>query len=915
MPSLQKMATTMSEGIQSQHQDLLSVAIETLTDANYLSSPPGKDPRQSYSTVASQGVSYGSSVSSVDTSSQLHDPLATGTYMSNPTPIHMVRNSSTAGGIKPTHAGPKPATPQETANGHIPVYRVSLPSTVSLRQGDPKGRPKHSDDLFPEKRGVGRPRVKQGENSPPERASKQGKLIVSTQLTNTRSRAKEAVENYSEIKKCLKKKPEEPKKTDPHLNKVVEDLKSKVSETRAAKKKAKELKETETETGQTEAADMTNDGGQSAESSAAVVASTENNEDFGQSVNFDSDDDDDDDYDEESLEQDSYLHENIEKIVDSLSTNEAEVVTDSGNKKQGNKKKAAAKVKVLSYLDVAKKASDNVERKLIPETPRQLRSQDQKENVEKSSSEISEKSEPKSGKGEAAQLSGDTTERDIETQDKSDDGKVESVNQKACERTSEAPLEGQIEEKTEGQVNDHSQEKTDATNLNEGKVETTIDQLVEEKKRPKINTNEIMTRRRQSLALKESVAVENDRTPEKVKCNEDTKHETTNDLEIFKTPKQSIENKEADAMDDGIGSSSKDDLRSSASKRKTKAPRRLTDNTKVKTSLNKDVPVVRTRRSSKNDPNVSATNIKIQEDMTKDGNKKIKEIEKEKIDLAIPIAGKEAKKTEKPNLQPVVKLVKQSTETIMSMAREIAASSSPKKRKLDKIQVEIQQTDASESVKKKTKRPTEPQPVSALKNRQKDDESDDDEDDDVEEINLESGSEEEDFIEVEIKDIEEVINNDGNDKATSKEKDSSRDGAPEIVSDTPKRPQANIKCTKCNKVFRYRMQLNKHEQTCKLTKSAFNRDRNIFADFQGEAADPEAMAREKRGKSGTPESSASVTLEIIQFCSKDGKMLKNLVESGTEKNKLYVCQEQVGALIDVFCIKRLTIHSFRYQPF
>ena len=961
MPSLQKMTTTMStDGIQSQHQDLLSVAIETLTDANYLSSPPGKDPRQAYSTLASHAVPYGSSMSSVDTSSQLPDPLASSSFMSNPTPTAMVVNSSTPLSSKPTRSGPKATNTAEAANGNIPVYRVSLPSTASVRPEPPKGRPKVDES---EKRGRGRPR-KSEEHSPPERTSKRGKLLVSPQLTNIGNRGKETVEGFSELKKCLKKKPEDPKRSDPHLNKVVEDLKSIVSETRAAKKNAKETKEAEAAAVQTEAAEKTNDEVKSAESSTSVVAVSENYvEDFGQSVNFDSDEDDN--YED----GDTALNENIEKIVETLSTNMPETtlstnmsesVTESEKKKnmkkRGNEKRAvyATKAKVVSYMDVAKKVSSVIElRTNLAETPNKpLRSEHNEEKIEQPSRESSE--------GKTEQPSGESTERNIETPDyKSDEGKNEAPNQQVSEKKAEAPInktsEVEIEppiielsqktaEISEGLINEPGAERTEApetpTNkTSEGKIETPetqsnkasesktdtpktasikategkkvspkmpSDQPIHEKKRPKANTNEIMTRRKQSQALKESVVIENNKTPEKTDSNENIKKGTTNDLEIFKTPKRNNENKEAELIDEGISSSTKDDIRSSASKRKTKAPRRLTDNAKAKTSLNKDIPIIRSRRSSKNDPNDSATGIKIQEDKAKAGNKKSKDTEKEKIDLAIPITGKEAMKGGKQNLQPVVKLIKQSTESIMSMAREIAASNSPKKRKLEKIQVEIQQTDnASESVKKKTKRPTEPQPVSALKNRQKDDESDEEEDDDDDDIDLASGSEDEDgYIEMEIEEIEEAFNKERSEKEINKKKDDSLDGTPMtsktkgIVIGTPKRPQSEIRCTNCNKIFRYRMQLNKHVQTCKVTKSAGSRDRNIFADLQGDVNDPDNLAIEKRCRSGTPESTSSVTLEIIQFSLKDGEKLQRLSESetGTGKNKLYMCQEEVSTL-------------------
>ena len=952
MPSLQKMTTTMStDGIQSQHQDLLSVAIETLTDANYLSSPPGKDPRQAYSTLASHAVPYGSSMSSVDTSSQLPDPLASSSFMSNPTPTAMVVNSSTPLSSKPTRSGPKATNTAEAANGNIPVYRVSLPSTASVRPEPPKGRPKVDEG---EKRGRGRPR-KSDEQSPPERTSKRGKLLVSPQLTNTGKRGKGSVEGFSELKKCLKKKPEDPKRSDPHLNKVVEDLKSIVSETRAAKKNAKETKEAEAAAVQTEAAEKTNDEVKSAESSTSVVAVSENYvEDFGQSVNFDSDEDDN--YED----GDTALNENIVKIVETLSTNMPETVTESEKKKnmkkQGNEKRAvyATKAKVVSYMDVAKKVSSVIElRTNLAETPNKpLRSEHNEDKIEQPSRESSE--------SETEQPSGETTERSIGTPDKkSDEEKNEAPNQKVSEKEAEAPInktsEVEIEppnielsQKTaeigEELINEPGIERTEApetpTNkTSEGKIETSetrsnkasenktdtpktatikategkkvspktpSDQPIQEKKRPKANTNEIMTRRKQSQALKESVVIENNKTPEKTGSNENMKKGTANDLEIFKTPKQNNENKEAELIDEGISSSTKDDIRSSASKRKTKAPRRLTDNAKAKTSLNKDIPIIRSRRTSKNDPNDSATGIKIHEDKTKAGNKKSKDTEKEKIDLAIPITGKETRKVGKQNLQPVVKLIKQSTESIMSMAREIAASNSPKKRKLEKIQVEIQQTDdASESVKKKTKRPTEPQPVSALKNRQKDDESDEEEDDDDDDIDLASGSEDEDgYIEMEIEEIEEAFNKERSEKEINKKKDDSLDGTPMTsktngsVIGTPKRPQSEIRCTNCNKIFRYRMQLNKHVQTCKVTKSAGSRDRNIFADLQGDVNDPDNLAIEKRCRSETPESTSSVTLEIIQFSLKDGEKLQRLSESetGTGKNKLYMCQEEVSTL-------------------
>ena len=910
MPSLQKMISTMSaDGNQSQHQDLLSVAIETLTDANYLSSPPGKDPRHAYPTVGSPAVSYSTSVSNVDTSSlsqgQLPDPLASSTFISNPTPTAMVVNSSTPIQSKRNRSGPKAKNTVEPANGNIPVYRVSLPPTTAVLSETPKpGRPVKPES---EKRGRGRPRkslLEPEEVSPPARTSRAGRLLVSPQLTKPGQRAKEVEEGGSESKRKLtlaaKKGEESVKKSDPHLNKVVEDLKTKVSETRAAKKKGIETKETDTATVQIETAETKND---KAESSTSITEASETNvEDFGQSVNFDSDDDDN--YDDND-DQDIALNENIEKIVDALATNlpetaqETEERNDPKEKGKEVGKKGAdstTKAKVISYFDLAKKKSSSIlsEREPgTPKTPGEEKAETPKAIINKTNEEKIEMPKAQSNKP-----SKENSEKPKAPNIEPSEGKIEM---------SKAPGNQPSEEKTETPRIPNIKSIEGIIEPSEGKIEMSkppSNQPLEEKvekKTPNKKTNEIMTRGKQNQVKKQLIIVENNKTPEETESDKNTKGKT-DDSEIFKIPKgDNEENKETEVADEGIGSSMKEDLRSSASKRKTKAPRRLTDNTKAKTSLNKDIPMVRTRRTSKNDANNEdktksngpATDIKIHEDKAKTGNKKGKEAEKEKIDLAIPITGKEAKKASKQNLQPVVKLMKQSKETIMSMAREIAASSSPRKRKPEKIEVEIQQTDVAEFVKKKSRKPTEPQPVSALKNRQKDDEDDDDDDDDIA-----SGSDDEDgYIEVEIKEMEEAIN---------KKKDNSIGGAPTMetskkndsVNEIPKGPQAEITCKNCKKVFRYRMQLSKHMQTCKFTESASKRDQNIFADIQGNTGDPDKSAVNKRSRSGTPESTTSVTLEIVPFNLKDGEKLKKLSgnETGEGKGKLYVCHEKVSVL-------------------
>lgn len=760
MPSLQKMTNTVNiDGNQSHHQDLLSVAIETLTGANYLSSPASKERRHVCSTSASQAASHSDILCS--TENQNKDPSVSG----QPTPTSIVANKTALLSSKDNYTEVHPGSVIPPLNkfpkGQVPVFRVSLPATVPVipeHRNEPRGRPQKTENERKKERA--KKSYVADEVSPPSRTSRAGRLLISPQLTRSSPRNKGIDDKVTDPKRKLtvaKKKTKDSEmahslvidsaKSNAHLNKVVKDLQTKILEGSGMQSQISETDVARTDTS---------------------ISSTV--EDFGQSVNFD-DDDDDVSYDTPQ----TLLNENIENVVEQLGSTLPE--------------------KFLSQ-----------------------------ENAEEQLSESPEES----------------------TKNAEDTVKEKEVYQKSTPET------------------DNSRE--------------VVLPVVTPSNKTAAKPNIIMTRGKESRSKKQPVSAEIIvETPDETKDNKRANAEAKDSVQSKPPEDQNQAAKDSDGTDDGCGSSSKDDLRSSASKRKTKAPRRLTENSKTKSNMNQAIPMVRTRRYSRNEGNLDENNTP--NGLSKKNNRRIDTNASRKnreTELAIPVTASETRTV--ADLQPVVvvKHTKETKDKMMSLAREIAASSSPRKRKVEKIEVEIQQTDAGESGKKKTRKQTELPPVSALKNRQKD--YDEDDNDSLDDSDSCDGDDEDDYEEMEdpLSPDREIRNTDDN------------------IDGTPSMNEEINACEKCNKVFKYRMQLNKHNQECKGTKST-NKDKHEIADFQVNASNLEILNDKEKSLSGTPESTDCVTLEIIPFNQKDGNKFEKLLEmdSGGRKNKLYMCQEKV----------------------
>ena len=754
MPSLQKMtmSTMTAEENQSQHQDLLSVAIETLTDANYLSSPPSKEARHMYNSLTTQAVSYNTSVSNAETVSvvsQQADPVTT---ISTPSDIQTDTAAlSQKEGVDYTpvseNAVPPVSSGVKGGPGNVPVYRVSLPVSLSVNPEpvEKRGRPRIPENE--KKKRIRRKNTNEEEipTSPATRSSKGRKLIVSPNLTKPNQKKRGAVKT-SESKTL--KVAQDTRKTNSHLNKVVNDLRTKVS------RKAAQLSvEISDKAGDSEAkvSDKADDLDQK---------QLEEVEDFGQSVNFDSDEND---YD------------------DSVS----EEIPVSGD--------------IEDAANIARK---------IPST------------ALKEGDEV-EKNTPSSGRNNEVEAG------------VSDNNKL-----------------------SQSIVLNSSQENV----------------AVESPKRS-TESNVVVEKSTKRKPKKQHLQSDSQAKPD------NTEKEENEESSVLKTPEGNFVI-EIDNAEDGSEGAGIKDTRSSASKRKCKAPRRLiadSEKSKTKRGLNENIPMVRTRRYSKNEgsqerdtvSNGPASAVK------KSGNKadvnsseKAKDLEKEKKDSSNSISvnesmkEKETAKVVKHHLQPVVKLAKQSKQQIMSMAREIAASKSPKKRKLEKVEVEIQQTEGTESVKKKTKKPTELLPVTSLKNRQKtvciNDDGDGNDEDDDQNISIDS------------------------------------------IDGTPIHQEVEHKCRKCNISFRYRTQLNKHSKSCKPMKSSEKTDRNSFDNIQDNDVDGEAFPDEEQSRCETPESENCITVEVIPFDTNDEEHLDTVNKTDSDKTKtgrLYICSEEVSIFL------------------
>ena len=846
MPSLQKMSNAVSMDDDEAHQDLLSVAIETLTDANYLSSPPGKDARQTFTSSANQAVPTGLIYSNAETTSL---PIQSGESVPA---IPSTQVSTTA--LADTGGDVSSSTTTSKSTGNIPVYRVSLPPSMDVHPipKQPRGRPRsvNVDNQTGDSGTRGRPRrslVKSEnrkiremivEESIPKKMAfipkkeKGERLIVSPMLTRHSPRQAEKAQktpdttmSFSPAK--LKEKSvssattinskktidltseshKEKKGVDDELIEIVDDIKANVSE----------------QVGE-----------------------------FGQSVNFDSDDDDNDAVDtgvevtelnagQVVAEQNDAKSPEIAKEGSASDQKVSDIEANSKNEKENVKDTASETgVKDAQSGTVAKEAVGVTEADTLSDGVQKVQ-----ETKAKAAPLIQEDSSAKANKQQEAKKKPETEDK---KQDKSA-GEVEDINtDRSAKGNNQIKMQTRHSKGTENSVEFRSPRRKSPSKVEKNNVDESKD------------LTKLKTPKRK---IRSAIETENGKIEESQSKNRSSDLQDNDGSVVLKTPKGKsefiieIDNPEMDVTD-----SIHKDIRSSASKRKCKLPRRLTDYEKPKGKMGPNIPMVRTRKYSKNEGST-------QEDMQTSNKVVVLSLEDCNKDETVNdegvtvIDGKESVspnttnaklKSKKVNLQPVVKLEKQSTGEIMDMARQIAVSKSPKKRR--KIEVDVQPAESNEPAKKKSKKPTELPPVAALKNRQK----------------IVEGNEDDDSV-------ESIKNSTKNTKSLDS------------------RSEVQISCNKCDKSFRYRIQLNKHMKFCKGKTSV----RNIFDDIKQSNEDEQEDSTQERSSSGTPDPESIINVEIIEFGQAEGKELDQLGESeksNEERDKLYVCSEVVSFFLD-----------------
>ena len=839
MPSLKKMTNTVSmEENQAQHQDLLSVAIETLTDANYLSSPPSKEHRHVYTSSASQAISSNTIYSNAETVSaqnQYREPISA----ISPTPVSMIVASNTASSAD-AHKHAEMATadssvtsaPTNKSKGNIPVYRVSLPPSMNIYGKVTRGRPSTMDNtqtVGAETRG--RPRRNESEKqkievsiSPATRKLKGGKLIVSPQLTA-----------HSQKQNEIDLKTSETRKRFPAAK--IKDITSDNSSSTLRPRTRRNLKVTD---------EFNNDGNKIDDDLNKIVNNlktriSEKAEDFGQSVNFDSDDDHEVDCNDEFDAELSVNNSHSIQEMTSKTDSDPQILLESSAELNEEEHKTSSIVEESSQIGTLEKEKQEDMNIII--------SNDEQENRDSKS----------------ATEQTDDDEAEVKSDEKMSKVKVTKTKKSLIQANSGAKNNKKAITKQNPDVSNklktRNQSKVEAGIIKESEELTKL-KTPKGKNQPKVEKG----------CLKMTEEIRKVRTPKgknQPKAKSDSIEENVITDKLTQEGQDEfvieIDNAELDVM-----SNSPKDIRSSASKRKCKVPRRLIDN-ETKGNLKQDIPMVRTRRYSRNessnqdDRNTSNGHVMLtrksnNKDNTSD-NVELQGLTKEKRESLLSTNNENDTTSGKQNLQPVVKLAKQSKGEIKDMARKIATSKSPSKRQI----VEVEQTDASEPVKKKSKKPTELPPVTALKNRQKT----------VEEHDDNSGGDDDD-----------EEDNDDDEKSFESNNNKNSESA------------SLISCKKCDKTFKYKIQLNKHSKICKVSKSNDKNNMNTFMDsHRGNTTDLASLDTEKRSSSGTPDPESMINVEIIEFSKTEGKGLDKIVKiekDKEEKGKLYICSEKVS---------------------